>query len=150
MNTDTPKDTEKNSDKAADMPRSVRLCLKRGEKPYELQGDVCGDETCDQCGQSIWATDFEENHRNGYKSDRNQKAERHPDAVHLKTLCTSCQKPVDCYWPPMTTWGGEPCTAAEYMAKALQSENHGIYCDDCLEKMPDVKLEDLNPHNKQP
>jgi len=84
-----------------------------------------------------------------YKSDRNQKAERHPDAVHMKTLCTGCQKPVDCYWPPMTTWGGEPCTAEEYMAKALQSENVGIYCDDCLEKMPDVKLEDLNPYNKK-
>jgi len=30
------------------------------------------------------------------------------------------------------------------MAKALQSENVGIYCDDCMEKMPDVKLEGLH------
>ena len=126
------------------MARLVRLCLNRGDKPYELQGDDCGDETCNQCGQSIWANDFEDNHRVGYKSDRNQKAERHPDAVHLKTLCTGCKAPMDCYWPPMTTWGGVPCTAEEYMAKALQSENVGIYCDDCLEKMPDVKLEDLH------
>jgi hypothetical protein len=79
-----------------------------------------------------------------YKSDRTDGRKSPENAVHLKTRCTACQKPVDCYWPPMTTWGGEPCTAAEYMAKALQSENHGIYCDDCLEKMPDVKLEDLN------
>ena len=50
---------------------------------------------------------------------------------------------MDCYWPPNLTFGGEPCTAEEYMAKALQSESVGIYCDDCCEKMPDVKLEDL-------
>lgn len=78
-----------------------------------------------------------------YKSDRTEGRERRPDAVHLKTLCTGCKKPVDCYWPPTTTFGGEPCTAEEYMAKALQSESVGIYCDDCMEKMPDVKLEDL-------
>ena len=64
-------------------------------------------------------------------------------AARLETLCTGCQKPMVCHWPPMTTWGGVPCTAAEYMSKALQSESVGIYCDDCLEKMPDVKLEDL-------
>lgn len=45
------------------LPRFVRLCLRRGGRPYELQGDVYSDEACDQCGQSIWATDFEENHR---------------------------------------------------------------------------------------
>jgi hypothetical protein len=78
-----------------------------------------------------------------YKSDRTDGRKSPANAVHLKTLCTECQKPVDCYWPPMTTWGGKPCTAAEYMAKVLQSESHGIYCDDCLEKMPDVKLEDI-------
>lgn len=129
---------------AVDLPRPVRLCLKRGGKPYELQGDACGDETCDQCGQSIWATDFEKNHRSGYKSDRNQNSQRHPDAVHLKTLCTGCKNPVDCYWPPMTTFGGETCTVEEYMAQALQSESVGIYCDDCMERMPDVKLGDLH------
>lgn len=48
-----------------------------------------------------------------------------------------------CYWLQNQTWGGVPCTAEEYMAKALQSESVGIYCDDCLETMPDVKLEDL-------
>ena len=77
-----------------------------------------------------------------YKSDRTEGRERFPDAVHLKTLCTACKNPVDCYWPPTTTFGGEPCTAEEYMAKALQSESVGIYCDDCMERMPDVKLED--------
>jgi hypothetical protein len=128
---------------AVALSQIVRLCLKRGDKPYELQGDVCGDETCDQCGQSIWATDFDENHRAGYKSDRNQNAKRHPDAVHLRTLCTGCKKPLDCYWPPTTTFAGKPCTAAEYMALAMQSECVGIYCDDCLERMTDVKLEDL-------
>lgn len=48
-----------------------------------------------------------------------------------------------CHWPPTTTFAGKSCTAAEYMAEALQSDSVGIYCDDCLEKMPDVKLEDL-------
>ena len=43
----------------------------------------------------------------------------------------------------MTTFGGEPCTAEQYMAKAIQSETVGIYCDDCCEKMPDVKLENV-------
>ena len=78
-----------------------------------------------------------------YKSDRTEKKERHPDAVNIKTLCTGCKQPIDCYWPLAMTFGGEPCTGAEYMAKALQSESVGVYCDDCMEKSPDVKLEDL-------
>lgn len=78
-----------------------------------------------------------------YKSDRTEGREAPSNAVHLKTRCTKCQKPMDCHWSPDQTWGGVPCSAEEYMAKALQSENVGVYCDDCLEKMPDVKLEDL-------
>jgi len=78
-----------------------------------------------------------------YKSDRTEGRESPADAVRLKTRCTKCQKPMDCHWTPDQTWGWVPCTAAEYMAKALQSENVGVYCDDCLETMPDVKLEDL-------
>ena len=41
------------------------------------------------------------------------------------------------------TFAGKPCTAEEYMAKTLMGETLGVYCDDCLDKMPDVKLEDL-------
>lgn len=41
------------------------------------------------------------------------------------------------------TFGGQLCTAEEYMAKTLRSDYVGVYCDTCLEKMPDVKLEDL-------
>jgi hypothetical protein len=41
------------------------------------------------------------------------------------------------------TFGGQSCTAQEYMAKTLTAENVGVYCDTCLKKMPDVKLEDL-------
>lgn len=89
---------------------------------------------CNKCA-GTWEVKF--------KSDRTEGRKPPANSVHLKTLCTGCNKPMDCYWPPTTTWGGEPCTAAEYMAKALQSENHGIYCDDCLEKMTDVKMEDL-------
>lgn len=77
-----------------------------------------------------------------YKSDRTEGRKSPTDAVHLKTRCTKCQQPLDCYWPPAMTFGGEPCTPEEYMAKAMQSESVGIFCD-CLEKMPDVKLEDL-------
>lgn len=78
-----------------------------------------------------------------YKSDRTEGRKSPADAVNLKTRCTKCQQPLDCHWPPAMTFGGESCTPEEYMAKALQSENVGIYCDDCLEKMPDVKLEYL-------
>lgn len=78
-----------------------------------------------------------------YKSDRTEGRTSPADAVHITSLCTGCKKPMDCHWPPTMTFDGEPCTPEEYMAKALQSENVGIYCDDCLEKMPDVKLEDL-------
>lgn len=78
-----------------------------------------------------------------FRSDRLDGRKPPADAVRLKTLCTKCQKPMECHWPAETTFGGVKCTAAEYMAKALQSESVGIYCDDCLEKMPDVKLEDL-------
>lgn len=63
--------------------------------------------------------------------------------VHLKTLCTRCQQPLECHWPAEMTFAGEPCTAEEYMAKTLRAENVGVYCDDCLDKMPDVKLKDL-------
>ena len=79
-----------------------------------------------------------------YKSDRTESNQRHPNAVHLKTLCTGCKKHVECYWPPTTTFGGEPCTAVEFMTKVLQSESVGIYCDDCMERMPDVKIENLS------
>lgn len=78
-----------------------------------------------------------------FRSDRLDARKAPANAVHLKTLCTKCQKPMECRWPAETTFGGVKCTAAEYMAKALQSENVGIYCDGCLEQMPDVKLEDL-------
>jgi hypothetical protein len=64
-------------------------------------------------------------------------------SVHIKTLCTRCQQPLDCNWPTEMTFAGQPCTAEEYMAKTLTTENVGVYCDDCLDKMPDVKLEDL-------
>lgn len=78
-----------------------------------------------------------------FRSDRLDGRKPPADAVRLKTLCTKCQKPMECHWPAETTFGGVKCTAEEYMAKALQSESVGIYCDDCLEQMPDVKLEDL-------
>jgi len=123
--------------------KPVQICLKTGDRPYELQGDVCGDETCNKCGQSTWAADFDKNHRNGYKSDRNQNARLHSNAVHLKTLCTGCSKPIDCHWPKQMTFAGSPCSPQEYMAKTLQSKSVGIYCNDCMESMPDVKLEDL-------
>lgn len=64
--------------------------------------------------------------------------------THLKTLCTRCQSPLDCDWPTEMTFGGKACTAEEYMAKTLRSDYVGVYCDTCLEKMPDVKLEDLH------
>ena len=41
------------------------------------------------------------------------------------------------------TFGGEACTATEYVSKALMSESVYIVCDKCLKEMPDVKLEDL-------
>ncbi len=41
------------------------------------------------------------------------------------------------------TFGGEPVTPKEYMAKALQSKSVFIACDKCLSEMPDVKLEDM-------
>ena len=63
--------------------------------------------------------------------------------VHLKTLCMRCQRPLDCNWPAEMTFAGQSCTAEEYMAKTLRAENVGVYCDDCLDKMPDVKLKDL-------
>jgi len=78
-----------------------------------------------------------------YKSDRTEGRKSPANSVRLETLCTGCKRPMVCYWPPTTTFGGETCTAEEYMAKALQSESLGIYCDDCMERMPDVKLEDL-------
>lgn len=78
-----------------------------------------------------------------YKSDRTEARKPVAGSVMIKTLCTKCQKPMKCFWPEKTTWGGVECTASEYMAKAILSENVGIYCDDCLETMPDVKLEDL-------
>ena len=82
--------------------------------------------------------------RQVFKSDRTEGHAPPQYAVHLKTLCTGCKEPMECAWPEMTTWGGKPCTAAEYMALTMQSECVGIYCDDCLEKMPDVELEDLH------
>jgi len=78
-----------------------------------------------------------------YKSDRTEDRKPPPNSVHVKTRCTKCQNPIDCYWPKEMSYAGLSVTPQEYMALALQSEGVGIYCDDCLEKMPDVKLEDL-------
>lgn len=78
-----------------------------------------------------------------YKSDRTLGLKPPENAVHIKTLCTKCQRVVDCYWPPEMDFAGIKCTAVEYMAQVLQSERVGVYCDDCMEKMPDVNVEDL-------
>jgi hypothetical protein len=78
-----------------------------------------------------------------YKSDLTEGNILHPDAVRLKTLCTECQRPLDCHWPPEMTFAGKPCTPVEYISKALQHDKIFICCDDCLQKMPDVKIEDL-------
>lgn len=61
----------------------------------------------------------------------------------IKTLCTRCQTPIMCEWPHEMTFGGEPVTPEEYMARALRSEQVMVCCDQCLSEMPDVKLEDM-------
>ena len=43
----------------------------------------------------------------------------------------------------MMDFAGKLIPAADYMAKTLLDEDMGVFCDPCLEKMPDVKLEDL-------
>lgn len=78
-----------------------------------------------------------------FRSDRIDGAKFVENAVIIKTLCTKCLKPMECHWPPEMDFAYKKCTALEYMAKVLESESMGVYCDDCLEKMPDVKLEDL-------
>lgn len=78
-----------------------------------------------------------------FRSDRIDRRKPPANAVRLKTLCTKCQNPMECIWPAETTFGGVKCTAAEYMAKALESGCVGIYCDNCLETMPDVNLDDM-------
>lgn len=61
----------------------------------------------------------------------------------LKTLCFECGVPLECYWPETMTWAGEPVSREEFMTNALRHERVRVVCDDCLAKMPDVKLEDL-------
>jgi len=78
-----------------------------------------------------------------YKSDRTERRKPHPGAVAIKTLCTGCKEPLTCHWPPMMDFAGRMIPATEYMAKTLLNEDMGVFCDPCLEKMPDVKLEDL-------
>lgn len=65
------------------------------------------------------------------------------DKETLSTLCSQCQKPLTCQWDKEMTFGGEKVTASEYMARALRSKNVQIVCDDCLQKMPDVRVEDM-------
>lgn len=66
-----------------------------------------------------------------------------PEKFCFKTLCTRCLAPIDCEFPAQMTWVGEVIPTREYIANALRSKNVWICCDDCMEKMPDVNLEDL-------
>ena len=78
-----------------------------------------------------------------YKSDRTEGRVPHPDAVPIKTLCGRCKEPMVCHWPPTMDFNGQQITAADYMAKVYQNDSMGVFCDPCLETMPDVRLEDL-------
>lgn len=71
--------------------------------------------------------------------------------TELATLCSRCQRPLKCEWPDEMTFGGEPVAATEYMARALRSNAVLIVCDECLAKMPDVRLEDMlaDPSNTE-
>jgi len=60
----------------------------------------------------------------------------------LKTRCFRCGVPLECHWPETMTWAGAP-TREEYMSNALRHDRVHVVCDDCLAKMPDVKLEVL-------
>ena len=63
--------------------------------------------------------------------------------VRLATLCFECGTKVECHWPEEMCWAGLSVTPQEYMANALNHDKVEILCDDCLQKRPDVKVEDL-------
>ena len=63
--------------------------------------------------------------------------------VQIKTLCTNCLDPMVCEWPEKMNWGGTEVTAIEYMANAIRSNHIKIYCDKCLDEMPDVDMENM-------
>lgn len=45
-------------------------------------------------------------------------------------------------------WAGRSVPTAEYVGNAMRSQNVMICCDECLAKMPDVKLEDLRIYGR--
>jgi hypothetical protein len=40
-------------------------------------------------------------------------------------------------------WGGESVSAIEYMANALNSDDVQILCDQCLDELPDIDMENM-------
>ena len=69
-------------------------------------------------------------------------------SAEFTTLCSRCLIKIECNWPDKMTWDGRPVPCLEYVANALRSTNVMICCDDCLEKMPDVELEDLKIYGR--
>lgn len=63
--------------------------------------------------------------------------------VTLRTLCTECQTPIVCEWPEEMSWAGLSVTPQEYMANAIRNQSTEILCDACLQRRPDVRVEDL-------
>jgi hypothetical protein len=68
--------------------------------------------------------------------------------TNFRTLCTRCLTPIDCEWPDEMKWAGRAMPTVEYVGNAMRSNNVMICCDDCLAKMPDVKLEDLRIYGR--
>jgi len=56
--------------------------------------------------------------------------------------------PIECQWPDQMKLGNRVVSTPEYVAYTLRSKNVYICCDDCLEKMPDIKIEDLIDYKK--
>lgn len=78
-----------------------------------------------------------------YKSDRTEGHQPPSDFTIIKTLCSKCFCKLDCKMPRRMTFGGIPCAPEEYMANALRSDSVYFFCDNCLESMPDVNVEDM-------
>lgn len=63
--------------------------------------------------------------------------------VKLCTLCKRCKGKVECEWPEECSWGGLSVSPQEYMALAINGDSVGVFCDECLQSMPDVRMSDI-------
>ena len=63
--------------------------------------------------------------------------------VRLTTLCFGCGVRVECDWPAEMSYAGLSVTPQEYMALALNNDKTEVLCDACIQKRPDVRVEDL-------